>query len=49
MHLCKPLLKLGYVCTSLEKIFKDKYSTDIWSNELDILRSRLTWVQGHEE
>ena len=49
IHLCMPFLKLGYVCTSLEKIFKEKYSNYVWSNELDILRSRLTWVQGHEE
>ena len=44
-----PFIKSGYIYTSLLKLFQDKYNTDICFNDLDILKSRISWVQRNEE
>ena len=49
IRLCIPFLKSGYLCNSLAKLFEKTYNVDIWTNDYDILRSRVTWIQGHEE
>ena len=44
-----PFLKSGYLCNSLANLFEKTYNVDIWTCDFDVLRSRITWVQGHEE
>ena len=46
--LCSPYLKDGYICKSLIKLFKDIYKCGYCENDLDVLKARLVWVQGHE-
>lgn len=41
-------IKNGYIYRSLCKRLFDIYGCDIDSNALDVLRSRLFWVQNHE-
>ena len=49
LKLCRPYIKSGYICSSLSEIFENKYNVNFFSCDLEILRSRLTWVQRHEE
>ena len=44
-----PWLKNGYLSTAISKLFKDKYEISFWDENLDIIKSRITWVQKHEE
>ena len=44
-----PHIKSGYLCNSAYNYFIDKYSVNLWQNDLDILSSRINWVQRHEE
>ena len=44
-----PWLKTGYLSTAISKLFKDKYEISFWDENLDIIKSRITWVQKHEE
>ena len=46
--LCLPFLKSGYLSMSVTKLFKDTYDTDFWTNEIDVLKARVDWVQKHE-
>ena len=48
IRLSIPYLQSGYLCNSITNHFKSKYNVNIWSNELDVLRSRIAWVQKHE-
>ena len=41
-------LRNGYLYNSLCKCFRGKYQVDFLSNDLDILESRIFWVQRHE-
>ena len=41
-------LREGYLSKSLFDHFKNVYSTNFALNELDVLTSRLYWVQRHE-
>ena len=49
IKLCKPYIKSGYLCNSLTETLETRYNINFFSSELEILRSRLTWVQRHEE
>ena len=44
-----PFLKCGYLCSSISKLFKDKYEINFWNEELGIIKSRISCVQKHEE
>ena len=44
-----PYLKSGYLCSAIDEYFNEKYNLDIWLNDLDAIRSRIMWVQKHEE
>ena len=46
--LCHSYLKQGYLHESVASYFKDVYSVDIYENDLEILKSRVIWVQKHE-
>ena len=41
-------IKNGYLYGNLSKRVKDTYGCDIMLNALDVLRSRIFWVQNHE-
>ena len=41
-------IKNGYLYDGLSKLVKEKYDCDIMLNAVDILRSRIYWVQNHE-
>lgn len=43
-----PLLQHGYFCTHVQKLFQRSYNISICNNDLNIIRSRLLWVQRHE-
>lgn len=52
---CNPLLKLsifnlkqGYLFSVISRRLRDEYRCDILSNDLDILKARINWVQNHE-
>ena len=44
-----PFLKGGLFFNHIRGIFKDKYSIDVCNIAPDILCSRVSWVQKHEE
>ena len=44
----KRLFKANNVIIKLSSPFL-KYSVDMWLNDLDVLRSRIIWMQRHEE
>ena len=46
--LCRPFFKKGYLFTSLLNILKHKYEMDFTENDLDVIKSRISWVQLHE-
>ena len=41
-------IKNGYLYEGLSKRVKEIYDCDIMLNTLDILKSRVYWVQNHE-
>ena len=48
MKLCLFYLGKGYLLEAFTRMFEEKYECDMWSNNLDCLRSRIFWVQRHE-
>ena len=46
--LCRPFLKKGYLFTSLLSLLRCKYEMDFTENDLDVIKSRISWVQLHE-
>lgn len=44
-----PVFENGYSCTFIHNIFKEKYSISLTNNSLDVIMSRISWVQRHEE
>ena len=44
-----PFFKCGLFFRNVDKLFKDKYDVDVPCHAPDILCSRITWVQKHEE
>ena len=48
MRICQTNLKEGYLFKSMNKLFKDIYNYSVWDNDLDVLKSRICWVQKHE-
>ena len=46
--LCRPFLKKGYLFTSLLNLLRYKYEMDFIENDLDVIKSRISWVQLHE-
>ena len=44
-----PYIKSGYICSSLSEILDNNYNVNFFECDLEIMRSRLTWVQRHEE
>ena len=49
IQLSLPFLKNGYHYKSLVKLYEDKYQINFLDTDLDIIKSRITWVQRHEE
>ena len=45
---CLPFLKNGYLCSSAINLYHNTYECSIFENDLDVLKSRLRWVQQHE-
>lgn len=48
IKMCWPYLKTGYLSESLTTCFIELYECDLWTNDLDVLRARIKWVQKHE-
>ena len=48
LKLCSPYLRKGYLLKAFTETFNEKYECDLWSNSLDCLQSRISWVQRHE-
>ena len=48
MMLCRPYLKNGYLFSSLLNILKYRYEIAFAENDLDVIKSRISWVQLHE-
>ncbi|MEL6606552.1 MAG: reverse transcriptase domain-containing protein, partial [Cyanobacteria bacterium J06614_10] len=48
LKILKPQIRAGYIYQSLAKIFLECYNCDIIDNGVDILKSRLMWVQRNE-
>ena len=46
--LCRPILKKGFLFTSLLNVLSNKYGMDFSDNDLDIIKSRISWVQMNE-
>ena len=46
--LCNFYLKQGYLHNSIEGCFKEVYGVNIYDNQLDVLKSRIMWMQRHE-
>ena len=42
-------LQSGFLFNSVFNHFKDKYNVNVWSNDLDTLKARVSYVQKHEE
>ena len=49
LRICMPYIKSGFICSSLSETLEVKYNINSFEYELEILKSRLTWVQRHEE
>ena len=41
-------IKAGHLMTSVANLFQNIYDSDFWSNDLQILKARISWVQRHE-
>lgn len=48
IKMCWPYLKTGYLSESLTTCFIELFECDLWTNDLDVLRARIKWVQKHE-
>ena len=44
-----PFVRGGMFYGSLYKVMKETYNIDITSENMDIIMSRITWVQRHED
>ena len=48
-RICSPMLKVGYLYSAVSNLFNNDYSVNIWLNDKDALKSRIFWVQKHED
>ena len=39
----------GYCMTAIKKLFNEKYKVNVETEDIDILKSRVYFVQNHEE
>ena len=49
IRIYKPFIKDGFFMTTVFNVFNNVYNVSVIGEELDILRSRIEWVQRHEE
>ena len=42
-------LKSGYFFTNIYKCMKERYSINIMHEDIDVINSRINWVQNHED
>ena len=48
LQLCLPWLKVGRYLNLIRCAFMEKYDVSILECSLDVIRSRVTWIQIHE-
>ena len=43
-----PIIKCGHFYSQVSKMFEEIYSIKVMESDKDVIKARITWVQGHE-